>query len=102
MTAAALLPTAGLYQLNGVRWRIIHSKRDAWYAMRQEIDGTWTYAAQKINPAWLKGPFTEEELANQPAVCATAGCRLPVWVRDICGMCLARQAVAEARRIEIR
>lgn len=97
-----VVPAPGIYTLNGQRWEIVYSQRGQWYAMRQRADGTKQYAAQNVNPLWLHGPIPPEELAHQPATCATPNCLLPVWSRGVCGMCLTRQAVERASRITNR
>ena len=95
------VPAPGMYRVSHQLWEIKHSKRGNWYAERHNGDGATQFLpSQSINAAWLHGPLGPCELADQPALCSTAGCQLPVWVRDICGMCLARQTVEKAREIK--
>jgi hypothetical protein len=99
----ATVPAAGLYRLNNQTWKIRHSERGNWYAQRQQADGTWQYyAAQTVNPAWFHGPLGPEEIAQTPAICATPQCALSVWSRNLCGMCLTREVLGRANRIEKR
>lgn len=43
------LPAPGMYVKGAERYEIRNSKRNHWYAMRHEPDGSLTYLAQNIN-----------------------------------------------------
>jgi hypothetical protein len=98
------IPSPGMYRILNDLWEIRVSERGNWYALRHHLDGTTQYwPSQAINPAWLDGPLGPEDPAQQPANCKTPNCLLPVLEgRDLCGMCLTREVVERANRIEIR
>lgn len=82
------LPLPGFYGKVEIR----HSSRGHWYAIRHCPDGGFDYLAQDID--------LEEITARPKSGCLTPDCLLPVWHRNLCGMCLAKHAVAKARSIK--